>query len=1131
MATYKEFLASGGEKKWQDYWEDKKLHVADEDNSPKPKFYALIEFPYPSSEGLHVGHPRSNTAMDIIARKRRMEGFNVLYPIGWDAFGLPTENYAIKTGVHPRIVTEKNISNFKRQLKAIGFSFDWSREINTTDPKYYKWTQWIFLQLFKHGLAYKTEMAINFCTSCKVGLANEEVVNGKCERCGSEVIKKTKKQWMLKITKYADRLEKDLDEVNYLEKIKTQQKNWIGRSEGAEVYFKVKNSELKIEVYTTRPDTLFGATYMVLAPEHKLIEDLKDKIENWKEVNTYIVQAKNKSDMERTELAKEKTGVELKGIKSINPVNGKEIPIWISDYVLASYGTGAIMAVPAHDERDWEFAKKFGLEIIDVIMPVEGEKHENEETRKSISAVVQRKRDGKFLFVNWKKFGWTAPVIGGIDDGETPEQAAEREVLEETGYRVKVKEKIGGEIEMHFFADNKNVWRERFDQPVLLELIDENPEQINQEESDKLETVWLSEKEAIEKNTYDYNIIGLKRYLKGNYAFTDIESGKMINSDFSISDDQYNKTLGLLNELNKIKVEADKKKVKFWLLGSLGCAFYIGLIYREFHDLDLIIKTEEDKEKLIGILHLLGYKKIGERILDTDLVIETFENSKGIKIDLGINKYRFGLTDLDFSEKELALNGVNILVISKKYILNFKKNRDGVNDAMDIKYLNNEIDLKFLNGLKPSEAIGKMTAWLEENGHGKKAVNYKLRDWVFSRQRYWGEPIPIIECEKCGFVPLEEKDLPLELPEIKEFQASEDGQSPLAKLDSWVNVKCPKCGGSAKRETDTMPQWAGSSWYFLRYIDPNNNKKLADRKKLDYWTPVDWYNGGMEHTTLHLLYSRFWHKFLFDIGIAPTSEPYAKRTSQGMILGESGEKMSKSKGNVVNPDEVVKEYGADTLRIYEMFMGPFDQTIPWDTKGVVGVKRFLEKVWNIFEFANNKDDDASLIILLNKTIKKVGEDIEAMRFNTAISAMMILINKMASLAVIPAEAGISSHKHEIPDRVWDDKKKNSFENLLKILSPFAPHMAEELWNKLGNKKSIFKEAWPVYDESKIQDERVEVVVQINGKVRAKLSLPTGISEAEAVQLAKENTNIAKYLENIEIKKTIFVPNRLISFVI
>jgi len=814
--TYQNFLNKKGEKKWQDYWEQKKLFRA-KDFDRRPKYYVLIEFPYPSSEGLHVGTPRSYTALDIIARKRRLEGFNVLYPIGFDAFGLPAENYAIKTGTHPKITTEKNIKNFRRQLKAIGLSFDWSREITTTDPGYYKWTQWIFLQLFKKGLAYKAEMPINFCLDCKVGLANEEVVGGQCDRCSGQVVKKVKKQWLLKITDYAERLEKDLETVDYWQKIKLQQKNWIGRSEGAKIKFEILNSKFEIEVYSTRPDTLFGVTYMVLSPEHPLIGKLKDQIENVKAVEKYLKEAAKKSDLEAVRLAKAKTGVELKGIKAINPAGGKEIPIWVADYVVISYGTGAIMAVPGHDQRDWEFAQKFKLPIIE--------------------------------------------VIGG------------------------------GNI-----------------------------------------------KKA---------------------AYTDNQQGELVNSDF-------------------------------------------------------------------------------------------------------------------------------------------------------------------INGLNPKEAIKKMISWLAKEGHGKKAVNYKLRDWVFSRQRYWGEPIPIIECDKCGFVPLAEKDLPLKLPEIKKFQAGKDGESPLAKLKDWVNVKCPKCGGEARRETDTMPQWAGSSWYFLRYLDPKNNSSLADTKKLKYWLKssgqenadgVDWYNGGMEHTTLHLLYSRFWYKFLYDLKVVPTGEPYAKRTSHGMILGEGGDKMSKSRGNVVNPDEVIKKYGADTFRVYEMFMGPYDQAIPWSTQGVVGVRRFLDRIWNFYDHQKADRTTAlspALEIRLHQTIKKVTEDIEEMKFNTAVSALMILFNQMN-------EAKTVSNKCS--------------EKFLILLSLFAPHIAEELWQQTGHRKSIAQEKWPAYDKSKIKDETVEFVVQINGKVRAKLKLSPEISQTKAVAAAQQDKNVQKYLKGAKIKKTVFVKGRLISLVV
>ena len=770
------------EKKWQDKWEETGAFHA-ETNSKKPKYYTMIEFPYPSGAGLHVGHPRSYTALDIIARKRRMEGYNVLYPIGWDAFGLPTENFAIKNKVHPKIVTAKNIANFTRQLKMLGFSFDWSREINTTDPSYYKWTQWIFLQLFKHGLAYKQEMPINWCTGCKVGLSNEEVVNGVCERCGSEVVQKRKSQWMLKITEYAQRLIDDLDDVNYLEKIKTQQKNWIGRSEGAEVKFKLSTGDEMI-VYTTRADTLFGATYTVMSPEHPLIEKMKDSITNYDEVLAYKTEAAKKSEFERTELAKEKTGVKLEGIYAVNPANGAKLPVFISDYVLVTYGTGAIMAVPAHDSRDWDFAKKFNLPIIEV-------------------------------------------VSGG-----------------------------------------KNVQEE---------------------------------------------------------AYTDVYKGNMVNSEF-------------------------------------------------------------------------------------------------------------------------------------------------------------------LNGLPVKEAIPTMIEWLEKQGLGKRKVNFKLRDWVFSRQRYWGEPIPLVHCDKCGWVPIPESELPLELPEIETFEPGKNGESPLAKAYDWIETTCPCCGGKAQRETDTMPQWAGSSWYFLRYMDPHNDEALASKEALEYWSPVDWYNGGMEHTTLHLLYSRFWHKFLYDIGVVPTKEPYMKRTSHGMILGENNEKMSKSRGNVVNPDEVVEEFGADAFRTYEMFIGAFDQSTPWSQQGLKGCYKFLERVWNLQSIVNDEEGySVDLEKNINKAIKKVGEDFERMKFNTAIATMMSLVNDFSKKGSVT---------------------KGEYKTLITLLNPVAPHMTEELWLTYGNGELLSLQPWPKYDEGKTVDDEIEIVVQINGKIKDKLMIPAGLDK-DGTQEAAMNTEKIK----------------------
>lgn len=793
------------EKKWQDKWEETGAFHA-ETNSKKPKYYTMIEFPYPSGAGLHVGHPRSYTALDIIARKRRMEGYNVLYPIGWDAFGLPTENFAIKNKVHPKIVTAKNIANFTRQLKMLGFSFDWSREINTTDPSYYKWTQWIFLQLFKHGLAYKQEMPINWCTGCKVGLSNEEVVNGVCERCGSEVVQKRKSQWMLKITKYAQRLIDDLDDVNYLEKIKTQQKNWIGRSEGAEVKFKLSTGDEMI-VYTTRADTLFGATYTVMSPEHPLIEKMKDSITNYDEVLAYKTEAAKKSEFERTELAKEKTGVKLEGIYAVNPANGAKLPVFISDYVLVTYGTGAIMAVPAHDSRDWDFAKKFNLPIIEV-------------------------------------------VSGG-----------------------------------------KNVQEE---------------------------------------------------------AYTDVYKGNMVNSEF-------------------------------------------------------------------------------------------------------------------------------------------------------------------LNGLPVKEAIPTMIEWLEKQGLGKRKVNFKLRDWVFSRQRYWGEPIPLVHCDKCGWVPIPESELPLELPEIETFEPGENGESPLAKAYDWIETTCPCCGGKAQRETDTMPQWAGSSWYFLRYMDPHNDEALASKEALEYWSPVDWYNGGMEHTTLHLLYSRFWHKFLYDIGVVPTKEPYMKRTSHGMILGENNEKMSKSRGNVVNPDEVVEEFGADAFRTYEMFIGAFDQSTPWSQQGLKGCYKFLERVWNLQSIVNDEEGySADLEKNINKAIKKVGEDFERMKFNTAIATMMSLVNDFSKKGSVT---------------------KGEYKTLITLLNPVAPHMTEELWLTYGNGELLSLQPWPKYDEGKTVDDEIEIVVQINGKIKDKLMIPAGLDKDGTQEAAMNTEKIKGLIEGKNVVKVIAVPGKLVNIVV
>lgn len=791
------------EKKWQKIWEEKKVFAAD-NNSDKPKYYALIEFPYPSGKGLHVGHPRPYTALDVVSRKRRMQGFNVLYPIGWDAFGLPTENYAIKNRIHPRVVTEQNIEHFKNQVKSLGISFDWDREIDTTNPAYYKWTQWIFLQLLKRGLAYKSKMAVNFCTSCKCVLANEEVVNGVCERCGSEVVHKVKSQWMLKITEYAQRLIDDLELVDYPERVKAQQKNWIGRSEGAQISFGTSAGD-NIDVFTTRPDTIFGVTYMVISPEHPILSKWNDLIKNNDEVSAYVEEASKKSEFERSQLSKEKTGVKLDGVKAINPVSLKEIPIFVSDYVLMSYGTGAIMAVPAHDDRDYDFAKRFNL-----------------------------------------------PITAVIDGGYV-----------------------------------------------------------------------------------------------SKCAFTDCKSGRMINSDF-------------------------------------------------------------------------------------------------------------------------------------------------------------------LNGMSVEDAKNKILSYLEEKNIGYRKVNYKLRDWVFSRQRYWGEPIPVVYCEKCGYVPIPESELPLELPEVDSYEPSDTGESPLSNIESFVNTICPVCGHAAKRETDTMPQWAGSSWYYLRYMDPHNDEELVGKKALDYWENVDWYNGGMEHTTLHLLYSRFWHKFLYDIGLVNTKEPYKKRTSHGMILGENGEKMSKSRGNVVNPDDIVNEYGADTLRLYEMFIGDFEKSAPWSTSGIKGCRRFIDRYWNLQDVLVDGKLRKELEASFHKTIKKVSYDIENLKFNTAIAALMSLINEI----------------YETGNITYEELKIFTI-----LLNPFAPHVTEEIFEiqRLGT-GMVCEQVWPKFDESKCAQSTVEIAIQVNGKIKAKLIVPKNMPKDEVINLAKNDEKIVPLLKDKNILKEIYVEGKLVNIV-
>ena len=1145
------------EKRWQVEWDKKKTFQAN-DKSKKPKFYSLIEFPYPSGEGLHVGHPRPYTGMDIVSRKRRMEGYNVLFPIGWDAFGLPTENYAIKTGKQPKVIVKKNTDNFRRQIKSLGISFDWSREINTTDPAYYKWTQWIFLQFLKKGLAYKTKSEINWCPKDKIGLANEEVIDGKCERCGTPVEKREKEQWMLAITKYAERLDKDLDLVDYPERVKLSQRNWIGKSEGSEIEFLVKQngarvnkkvligtrnpakilmvkacfagvsgidlvslkdvpevddsdlkegddclenakrkseyyfkktgiptistdhifwikkwpkdngiinhireianpktgkatdeettafllkflksvggkskahfiyaisytdqmgtfatkeipkeyilqteqakyfwpgypmeallkdvetgvfkseqknevrykkiieilkrdfvpkilSEDKIKVFTTRADTLFGVTYVVLAPEHQLVSQFVGQVENKKEVEEYIKKVKNKSDLERAE-NKIKSGVELKGIKVINPANNEEIPVWIADYVLPHYGTGAVMAVPAHDERDFEFAKKYNLQIKQVIVPCADDsinpprKGFDEVKRNTMIVFLKNKQTGKYALLNWhgSLSGIVTGIMGGIEENQTPEDAVIAEIKEETSLTgIKIIKKLSWITAARYCASHKNQNRCAISHVFLAEIENTNNQGVISEEEKKLATLmWVNEKEVLNKLTPDHQ--------------------KFIWSQL-------------------------------------------------------------------------------------------------------------------FNETALTKDG--FLVNSKKF-----------------------------NDITSDEAIKKITEFVG----GKMVTKFKLRDWVFSRQRYWGEPIPVINCPKCGMVPVPEKDLPVKLPEVKSYKPTDNGESPLADISKWVNVKCPKCGGKAKRETDTMPNWAGSSWYYLRYADPKNKKIFADSKKLKYWTPVDWYHGGMEHVTLHLLYSRFWHKFLYDLKLVPTLEPYMKRTSHGLILGEGGVKMSKSLGNVINPDEIVKLYGADTLRVYEMFMGPFEDAAVWNTESIIGSRRFVEKVWRIGEKVSGgtfRLQNSYLAKLLHKTIKKVSEDIEAMRFNTAISAMMILATEMEKA---------------------EEVDKNDFKKFLQILTPFAPHVAEERWSSLGEKKLISISEWPLWDDDLIKDEEIKIMIQVNGKVRGEIMINVSENEEEIQKKALSNEAVARFVVGLKVKKIIYVKNRLINIVV
>jgi len=928
------------EKKWQEKWEADQTFRAD-DNSLKPKFYGLIEFPYPSGAGMHLGHIRSNTAMDVITRKRRMEGHEVLYPIGWDAFGLPTENYAIKVNRPPAEITKENTSNFRRQLKACGFSFDWSREVDTTDPRYYKWTQWIFLQLLKAGLAYKTKMPINWCLTCKIGLANEEVVAGRCERDGGPTEKREKEQWMLAITKYADRLDKDLDKVNFLEKIKIQQRNWIGRSEGVLITYPVVGQDAKITVFTTRHDTNYGASFVAVAPDGEFIRTHIDKLPNAKEVDVYVAQAAKATDMERTAEDKEKTGV-FTGWYVHHPLTDKQLPIYVSDFVLGHVGTGALVGVPAHDKRDYDFAQKFGLPIEIVLEPVTGTPLPDEEDRKSIVAIIRNPKDDTYLSINWgKEMGGNIFIGGGREEGEDPLATALREIKEETGY-LHVKHTGTSEtVHHHYRAHSKNVNRNIEVIGFSFDLIDDAriPEKLEADEAGKFTVEWLSKQAA------------------------------------------------------------------------------------------------EDKVK--DPLHQYLFQKF----------------------------YNNGIWTED-----------GILTNSGKH-----------------------------SGLPSAIARERIREALGAEAH----VAYKLRDWVFSRQRYWGEPIPVVHCLLCGIVPLSEDELPLVLPPVEKYQPTETGESPLAAIEEWVNTVCPTCGGSAKRETDTMPNWAGSSWYFLRYIDPHNEDTFAAPEKLKHWLPIDWYNGGMEHTTLHLLYSRFWHKFLFDQGLVPADEPYAKRTSHGLILAEDGAKMSKSKGNGASPDDLIERFGADALRLCEMFMAPFDQAVPWNSATMVGVYRFLEKVWRVQDKIGQAAVTPELERLIHQTIKKVGEDIEEMKFNTAVSSLMILVNEMEKQTVV---------------------RKEDYEKLLLLLSGFAPHIAEELWHGLGNANYTHEAPWPTYDSKKLAGGSSCITVQVNGKVRAQFETAEIMTESQALQKAQGLPQIAKWLQDKAIAKVIYIPQKLVNIV-
>lgn len=1024
------------EKKWQKIWERERLHEA-KNFSKKPKYYCLIEFPYPSGEGLHVGHIRSNTAMDILARKKRSEGHNVLYPIGWDAFGLPTENYAIKTGIHPKIVTKRNTDNFRRQLKSIGFSFDWSREINTTDPKYYKWTQWMFLQFYKKGLAYKKKISINWCVSCKIGLANEEAAKGECERCGGHIEKRDKEQWMLAITKYADRLIEDLDVVDYPEEVKTQQRNWIGKSEGAEVSFKIKANSLQlgeVKIFTTRIDTIFGCTYILLAPEHGIISNLKSlsadeagKISNIEEVEKYIAEAKNKTELQRTDLAKEKTGVELKGIKAINPFNNEEVPVFVADYVLGGYGTGAVMAVPAHDERDLEFAKKYNLKRKIVIKPfsISGEAVFNAGLDHAI-----KKRDDKIKKIELMEEAYTDTTGVLIDSGKytgMTTSEAPKEMIKELEERKLGGKKVNYKLKDWVFS-RQRYWGEPI--PLI--------------HCDNCKTKKALLIHGFEGNGNKHWFLWLKKKLE--------ERGIKV----------YNPTISTANH----------PSVDSWLKE-------LAPIINDFGPNDIIVGHSLGSNAALQLIQKIN-KNIGNFFLLASAIGRP--RSKEFWLEIENSSPKSDIVSLrKFWESKIDYKKVARLATS----------------VMIIRSSDDDLIPKDTHENLPSEFAQE-----EWQGYGHFTGQLEI-------PKLWEKIEKIIS---DGVVPVPEKDLPVKLPEVKNYQPTDTGESPLAKIEKWVNVKCPKCEGKAKRETDTMPNWAGSSWYFLRYLDSKNNKTFADKKKMSYWMPVDWYNGGMEHVTLHLLYSRFWNKFLYDIESVPISEPYKKRTAHGLVLAESGGKMSKSKGNVINPDDIVTRFGADTLRVYEMFMGPFDQPISWSTDNMLGSRRFLERVFNLKSKISNLKykADLKLEILLNNTIKKVTEDIENFRFNTAISALMILLNEMEKTNPLEVEY---------------------YKIVIKLLSPFAPHICDELWSQLGAKKSIHLEKWPKYDESKLESVEVIIVVQVNGKVRGSFKVEKDKNKQEIENIALSLPEIKKHIGDSKVQKIFFVKNKIVSIVI